>query len=331
MKYFNFPLGWFPLQLAYLLGQRLDRWRRSRSCETAAFPVVCVGNFQAGGTGKTPVTLWVAHELARRGYAPIILLRGYKGATKKSTVVTANDAAKFGDEAVLHAQWFPTIVGKNRVESARLAQEISTSEKTVLLLDDGLQHYELTKDFSIVCQKSRFEFDTLLPQGRLREIPHTRIDAIINTVDAWNPASPSDWRGIPEFYLQRHTFLRSGSIERGLLVCGIGRPDDFFDHVKKAAGIVADEWAFDDHHVYTPKEVKRMEEGSKKYSYRVHCTAKDAVKLQPLIDALESPLKLSIWDVDLYPLTEVKPLWASMVGKIEEVYQNRPMKGRQNP
>jgi len=136
----------------YLLGQKIDEALRSKRATHAAYPTICVGNFQAGGTGKTPATIWVAKELKALGYSPIILIRGYKGALKKSTLVDRNDAHTYGDEALLHAQHFPTIVGKNRIQSAKIASTIP-GENKVLVMDDGLQHYELLKDFRIVCQK----------------------------------------------------------------------------------------------------------------------------------------------------------------------------------
>ena len=129
----------------YLLGQIIDEAIRSKRATHAAYPTICVGNFQAGGTGKTPATLWVAKQLKALGFTPIILIRGYKGAVSKSIIVDTPDARKYGDETILHAQHFPTIVGKNRVQSAELASTIP-GENKVLVMDDGLQHYELLKD-----------------------------------------------------------------------------------------------------------------------------------------------------------------------------------------
>lgn len=328
INYFSFPRGLFPLQLLYLLGQRFDRWRRIRHQNRAPFPVICVGNFQSGGTGKTPVTGWLAHELQQRGYVPIILLRGYKSSAKASQLVESEDTALYGDEAILHARHFPTIVGKNRVHSVRLASEIATDPKTVLLMDDGLQHYELHKDFSIVCQKNKsFEHDTLLPSGRLREIPHTRIEAIVNTVDRAPTTPPKTWKNVPQYYLMRTVFLREGTRAQGLIICGIAQPEDFFYHVQNQCGFLADELAFSDHHRYHTRDLKRIERASKKYQFRVHCTAKDAVKLAPLIRAENSPLQLSIWDVRLEPANNSEQLLEAVVGKIEEVCKNRSLKG----
>ena len=183
-------------------------------------PVICVGNFQAGGTGKTPITQWVASELSSLGYEPIIILRGYKGTRKVSTLVNSKNARIYGDEALLHASNHPTIVGKNRIESCNLAETVAKTDKAVLILDDGLQYYELHKDFSIVCQKSLFEYDTLLPQGRLREIPHTNFEAIISNGENMPAEVNRAWNGIPDYYLKREIILLSGVKAPGIMVCG---------------------------------------------------------------------------------------------------------------
>jgi tetraacyldisaccharide 4'-kinase len=323
-QYFSFPRGLWAAQILYLIGQKFDRKRRSRSVFKSNIPVICIGNFQAGGTGKTPITQWVASKLKLLGYEPIIVLRGYKGITKASTLVNSQNARIYGDEAVLHALDHPTIVGKNRIESCHLAKTVAKTDKAVLILDDGLQYYELHKDFSIVCQKNRlFEYDTLLPQGRLREIPHTNIDAIISNGENTPSVFNREWNGIPDYYLKRKSMLKSGTKDPGIIVCGIAKANEFFDTVQKQLDFPGKEMKFRDHHRYSTANLARIEKASKKYEYRVHCTAKDAVKLEPLIEAENSPVKLSVWDIEIQPVSDVQPLLDAMVAKIEEVFKNR--------
>ena len=310
----------------YLLGQKIDEALRSKRAIHADYPTICVGNFQAGGTGKTPATIWVAKQLKALGYSPTILIRGYKGSIKKSTIVDRNDAHAYGDEALLHAQHFPTVAGKNRVQSAMLASTIP-GDKKVLVMDDGLQHYELLKDFSIVCQKSqRFELDHMLPIGRLREIPHTNIDAILSQINDAGYHPVESWKGISEYTFERKITLVSGSKQQGLVICGVANPDDCLYQIQKAGGFSGDEMKFRDHHRYSAADLARIEKDSKKYEYRVHCTAKDAVKLAPLIQRENSPVQLSVWDVEIQPVGDVQPLLNAMVAKIEEVFENRTNK-----
>lgn len=310
----------------YLLGQKIDEAVRSKRAEYAPYPTICVGNFQAGGTGKTPATLWVAKQLKALGYSPIILIRGYKGAVSQSAIVDSKDAYAYGDETVLHAQHFPTIVGKNRLESAQLSRTIPGNKK-VLVMDDGLQHYQLLKDFSIVCQKSlRFELDQMLPIGRLRQIPHTNINAILSQINEAGYHPVESWNGIPEYTFKRETVLISGTKKQGLVICGVANPDDCLYQIQKAGGFIGDEIKFRDHQRYSAADLARIEHASKKYEYRVHCTAKDAVKLDPLIQMQKSPVMLNVWDVEIQPVSDAQPLLDSMVAKIEEVIRNRPQK-----
>ena len=310
----------------YLLGQKMDEAVRSKRAKHAPYPTVCVGNFQAGGTGKTPAALWVAKQLSALGYSPIILIRGYKGTVSKSTIVDSKDAYAYGDETVLHAQHFPTIVGKRRLESARLARALP-GDKKVLVMDDGLQHYELLKDFSIVCQKRlRFELDSMLPIGRLRQLPHTNIDAVLSQINEAGYQLVESWKGIPEYTFERKTVLILGSKKQGLVICGVANPDDCLYQIQKAGAFIGDEIKFSDHHRYSAADLSRIENASKKYDYRVHCTAKDAVKLAPLVEAENSPIKLSVWDVQIQPVSDVQQLLDAMVSRIEEVYQNRGLK-----
>jgi len=320
---------WKIAQWAYICGQRFDRFRRGQHPTRARYPVVCVGNFQAGGTGKTPATLWIAYALKELGYTPIILLRGYKGNIQSSELVTGHQAERYGDEALLHASHFPTVVGKNRVESSRIAESIA-SERSVFVLDDGLQHYPLFKDFNIVSQRSiRFENDTLLPHGRLREIPHERIDAVFTQFDESHPTPTSAWQHIPEYSFVRKTRLISGTMTPGLLVGGTANNASFFQAVQTQIDGAHKHLSFSDHHNYTSSDLQRIENAAKEMELRVHCTAKDAVKLTPLIESTQSPILLSVWDIELHPISNMQPLLDALEGKIKEVYAQRTSKGEQ--
>ena len=194
-------------------------------------------------------------------------------------------------------------------------------------MDDGLQHYQLLKDVSIVCQKTtRFELDHMLPIGRLRQIPHTNIDAVLSQINEVGYQPIESWRGILEYTFERETVLISGSKKQGLVICGVANPDDCLYQIQKAGDFIGDEIKFSDHHRYSAVDLARIEKSSKKYEYRVHCTAKDAVKLAPLVEAENSPVKLSVWDVQIQPVSDVQQLLDAMVSRIEEVYQNRGLK-----
>ena len=143
-------------------------------------PVIVVGNITAGGTGKTPLTLWFAELLAEKGYQPGIISRGYRGSVgPEPVVVTADsDPAIVGDEAVLMASRSkcPVVVHPDRVAAANVAIEQGAN---LIVADDGLQHYRLGRDFEIaVIDGARMYGNRqLLPAGPLRE-PLSRLNTI---------------------------------------------------------------------------------------------------------------------------------------------------------
>ena len=145
-----------------------------------AVPVVIVGNITAGGTGKTPLTIWLAGQLAAGGHKPCIISRGYGGTSGSGPqqATADSDPALVGDEAVLMAirSGCPVIVHPDRVAAANLAVELGAG---VILSDDGLQHYRLRRDYEIavVDGTRRYGNRQLLPAGPLRE-PVSRLRSV---------------------------------------------------------------------------------------------------------------------------------------------------------
>lgn len=143
-------------------------------------PVIVVGNLTAGGTGKTPLTMWFAEQLAAKGFKPAIVSRGYRGSIGSQPVVVAadSDPSVVGDEAVLMANRseFPVVVHPDRVAAANVAVEQGAD---LIIADDGLQHYRLGRDFEIVVVDGARVFGNrqLLPAGPLRE-PLSRLNSI---------------------------------------------------------------------------------------------------------------------------------------------------------
>ena len=111
-----------------------------------------------------------------------------------------------------------------------------------------------------------------------------------------------------------------------MVVCGVANPHDCLYQIQKAGGFIGDEMKFRHHRYITDLDLARIEKASKKYDYRVHCTAKDAVKLASLVEEENSPIQLSVWDVEIQPVGDVQPLLDAMVAKIEEVFENRTSK-----
>lgn len=252
--------------------------------EQAGVPVIVIGNITAGGTGKTPLVLWLAQFLAARGKRPGIISRGY-GATRGDprAVPVNGSAADYGDEPCLLAQraGCPVWVGTNRAATAR-ALRAAHPDVDVIISDDGLQHYRLARDVEIAVIDGARGLGNgwPLPAGPLRE-PASRlatVDAVvINGGDA------------PGAFPQAVTMQLEGDTLRNLhdpqqtvtaayfrgrqvyAVAGIGNPSRFFAQLQRL-GLDCVTRAFPDHHVYTAQDLRFAGD------HHVVMTEKDAVK-----------------------------------------------------
>jgi tetraacyldisaccharide 4'-kinase len=150
----------------------------------ATVPVVVVGNLSVGGTGKTPVVIWLAKTLVAHGFTPGVVSRGYGGAGQLSAVTAASLPQLVGDEPVLIARRTECPVWVGRDRTAALARLVDASPQVdVVISDDGLQHYRMARDVEIVVvdAQQRFGNRLLLPAGPLRE-PVSRLDSVDATV-----------------------------------------------------------------------------------------------------------------------------------------------------
>lgn len=224
----------------------------------APVPVIVVGNITVGGTGKTPLTLWLADYLGKHGYHPGIVSRGYGGRAQGARAVGLNDAAaEVGDEPLLLARRSscPVWIGKSRPSASR-GLLASHSECDVLICDDGLQHYALARDVEIAVVGSKgLGNGFLLPAGPLRE-PGSRLCSVDLIVVNGEDAARGDF----VMQLEGATFRNVLDSRRtaaaadfaGLVlhaVAGIGNPRRFFDSLE-SLGMSFTAHAFPDHHPY---------------------------------------------------------------------------------
>ncbi|MDY0222556.1 MAG: tetraacyldisaccharide 4'-kinase [Desulfobacterium sp.] len=144
-----------------------------------ACPVISIGNIVAGGSGKTPMAIYIAELVKEMGYNPVVVSRGYGGTLESDTAIVGNGDEVFllpsqaGDEPFMMAmrRSFPVVVGKDRYRAGLRA--IAAFDPDVILLDDGFQHLKLQRDLDIVLLDAARPFGNgrLLPAGRLRELP----------------------------------------------------------------------------------------------------------------------------------------------------------------
>ncbi|MEK7712317.1 MAG: tetraacyldisaccharide 4'-kinase [Pseudomonadota bacterium] len=249
-------------------------------------PVIVVGNITVGGTGKTPLVIWLANFLRQAGYRPGIVTRGYRGNSQTWPVaVTAQTSAEqVGDEAVLLARHSgcPVLAGPDRVAAARQHVEQGCN---VIVSDDGLQHYRLRRDLEIAVIDSmrRFGNRLCLPAGPLRE-PVSRLNSVSVCVANGAPETgelgmtlvPTGFYSLakPERRATAVQF-RSGPVHA---VAGIGNPERFFSSLR-GLGLTVIPHPFPDHHAFLPGELEFGDDRP------VIMTEKDAVKCQPFANA----------------------------------------------
>jgi tetraacyldisaccharide 4'-kinase len=242
--------------------------RMTREGTRAGVPVICVGNFTLGGSGKTPAVIAIARMLLDAGDRVFCLSRGYGGslAGPKQVDAHADRAAQVGDEALLLARVAPTIVARDRVAGAKAAHSAGAG---VVIMDDGLQNGSIAKDFTIAVVDGRRGLGNgqVFPAGPLRaplQAQWARSDALLVVGDAAGAAeaiAAAKARGKPVFHARLvpdPAAVTALAGKRVLAFAGIGDPDKFFATVA-AAGIEAAKcMAFADHHRFSAEEAASL-------------------------------------------------------------------------
>ncbi len=277
------PLALRPLAALYgwIAGRR--RVRLQQAAVRLDVPVIVVGNIAVGGTGKTPLTIWLVERLREWGWRPGVVSRGYGGRAPQYpyAVTSASDPAHTGDEPLLIARrcGCPVVVDPDRVAAARAL--IARGDVDIVVADDGLQHYRLARDLEIgVVDGARgLGNRTLLPAGPLREPPARlrELDMVVVNGDGWDDPALRPLR----MQLQAHRAVQlHGGAVRPLqsfagrevhAVAGIGHPPRFFATLR-AAGLDVREHAFADHHRFSVADLAFDD------ALPVLMTEKDAVK-----------------------------------------------------
>lgn len=261
--------------------------------EAAPLPIISVGNLTTGGTGKSPLVIWIAAHLRARDWRVCVLSRGYKGATG------------INDESLELAERQPDVpqfLDPDRVRSARLASE--ELEMQVALLDDGFQHRRLARDFDVVLLDATqpFGFNWLLPRGLMREPKRSlrRADWILITrsngvepeqlqqlVAELERVAPAVPRSLVDFV--PGSLLRADGVKEPLAraadqavfaFCGLGNPRAFFQSVEQIAGRLVGQFAWPDHHAYSPSDLEEMSrQAGQAQANLLICSHKDLVKI----------------------------------------------------
>ena len=269
--------------------------------QTCAAPVIVVGNLTVGGTGKTPLVIYLFELLKANGYRPGIISRGYKSASQQQSLLVTPDASpeQAGDEAVLLAQRTncPVMIGADRVKSAQ--DLLSQTDCNVIISDDGFQHLRLRRNIDILVRDAARGYGNgwCLPSGPLRESFSAQDDAdfVIH-----NGGSKSGKAGHFQMQLDlgnpfelssgKESQYQDLSSQHFHAVAAIGNPERFFSALEYA-GLSISRHAFADHHHYAAADLRLGDDKP------IIMTQKDAVKCTQL--TLSNPVWVAPVDAAL--------------------------------
>ena len=286
--------------LGALFGAITSRRMRQAPTYRARVPVVCIGNFTAGGTGKTPVVAAVCELLCAQGHTPVVLSRGYGGSVAGPRWVdpAVDGAARVGDEPLLLAARLSVLVSRNRALGGRAIDAAATPRATVIVMDDGIQNPALAKDLTIAVVDAvrGLGNGACIPAGPLRaslkaQLP--RVDAVLLNYGGDGANLHASTRAI---FAGFQGAILSATIEpaggagwlpgaRVIAYAGIGVPARFFATVEACGGVIANRVAFADHHAFSDADAVRLMQLAEAKSAILLTTEKDHARLAGLTGA----------------------------------------------
>ncbi len=319
------PYWWYNSQEQNLLPKLLEPFGQlygwavtRRFATTQAYksqrPVICVGNLTAGGTGKTPLAMFIANRLLNKSQRPVFLTRGYKGRSKGPLTVEPerHTSIDVGDEPLLLATTAPTIVAKDRSAGARFIEQ-NHRQATHIIMDDGLQNPTLSKDLTIAVIDANRGVGNgrIIPAGPLRAPLAFQLnlaDAVLlnglsnNKEEKTRSAIQSDQQD----HSQAHTLLQkfrrefpgpvlTAAVEpvgdtnwingtRFIAYAGIANPNRFYELLRSLGADLSACQSFPDHHDYTAAEIHTLLNMASEKEATLITTKKDIARLSKTLE-----------------------------------------------
>ena len=299
LKYLLIPFSWLFQIVAYVV-------KKLTKTKFVDVPVICVGNLNVGGSGKTPTTLFLIKYFKGQDKKVAVITRGYKGSLTKDRYsplkvdVLKHSASEVGDESVILAKFTDTWVAKNRYLGASAAVKAGAE---IIILDDGLQNRSLNHDLRICVVNANVGFGNkqVIPAGPLREgikSGLSNVDMIVSIdgkmkLDTDKPiicaetvVNKEDWATL------KHKKL--------IAFAGLAHPNKFFKTLKAEDFDVCESVPFPDHYMYNSTDISRLFKLADEYNANLVTTEKDWVRLPKEIQkqVLYLRIKLEFLDTD---------------------------------
>ncbi|MEM7461428.1 MAG: tetraacyldisaccharide 4'-kinase [Pseudomonadota bacterium] len=310
------PFWWKrPGPLAFLLSPIGFLWGRATAVRmslppdaSVSVPVLCIGNFIAGGAGKTPTAIAFGKSAAARKIPFGFLSRGYGGQYKGPTVVNLkkHHAADVGDEPLLLAKHGKTVVSADRYAGASM---LVAEGCKLIIMDDGFQNPSIAKDFSLVVVDAKRGTGNgfSIPAGPMRAPLAAQLayaDAVLVIGDS--RAGDQIIRQVARRGKLLHTArivpkaIRKWKGKKFFAFAGIADPDKFFISLKKAGSIVEVRRSFPDHHAYTDEEANDLVREAQSRELQLVTTSKDMARLAGVGEPQDQLISETIvFDVEL--------------------------------
>jgi len=317
---FVFKIFAFPLSIIYLVVSSNRRMLyRIGFFKQYSFrlPIISIGNLTMGGSGKTPLTLWIGKFIESHHKKTMVVMRGYKGALEKAGGIISSSrsigisASDFGDEAILYKRKLSNcsvLVGKNRV--LNLLKYYKQEEADVALLDDGFQHLKISPDLNILLFDVSLPMHQykVVPMGYMREHMNAAVNAdviILNRCELVDndtiklledKISLITKKLIPIYrtkYIFKYIYDKDDKIHfteldlsslNIIAFAGIASPENFFKNLKGLNANLVETYSFDDHKEYTIEILEKLRKSAKESNSILITTEKDIVKLSKISD-----------------------------------------------
>ena len=291
------------------------RLKKLKGTLRAKCPVICVGNINVGGTGKTPTTIALVERLQARGHTIVVISRGYRGLETGPVLVNPmqHTAKQVGDEPLLISALCAVVVARNRRAAIKLAEE---QVPDVILMDDGFQSPLIHKDLSIVVVNAALGFGNgfCIPAGPLREPVNGGLKRSDIFLSIGSEESQKVFRSqLTKNFGETHVTgeikpLHTGMHWEGLDVfafAGIAHPLNFLTTLKRLGANIRGHEALSDHEPLSPALMKRLASKAAKMNAQMVCTEKDAARLpmeyRKQVLALPVRLEISDWSkIDIF-------------------------------